>query len=585
MAIPICVGWALGDMSAGLMGATGGFTSLYGSGRPYPHRARLLAAVAVAFAAAVGLGKAVAGVPLWVVPTVAVIAMLSTWLGNALRLGPPGAYLFMLACAAGTAMPAPHISAGQAFVYVLGGGLLAWCVHMAGAAVAPRGPERAAVSQAAVAVGQFLDLTDDAARAPARQRAALALHDAWHALNSFQPAWAPHSERLNALRAATAQLHQCFAHANAGAAASEGWRAAAQVRVATLAAGQWPNAVEVEHNAVPLRHPGLAAAARQALAPGTASRQVIVRVGVAAAVAGVLGALTGLERAYWAVAAAVLMLHQGMDWARTVQRSVERTVGTWLGLVLAGAILWWSPHGLWLAVVIGLLQFAVEMLVLRNYALAAIFITAAGMTLASGGQPVASLPHFLWARGVDTLVGCAVALVTLRLMPTRPAPATVASQLQRALRAQAQLLRAMAGHTLGTASGWEARSELSCAGFALSVSEEVALWGCRVAKPGQLVWWPAVAAVQQLSYRLLSAAWVLENDAALDAPATALAGMRDPVAVAHLATELENAAQALQAQRAVHLAYDALPAYVAADVRAVFDGLSGITAAAASTRG
>ncbi len=106
MGVPVLVGWLAGDLMAGMMAATGGFTALYGRGRPYRSRAVELALVALALALVVAIGSAVSTVAWAVVPTVAVIAMLSTWLGNALRIGPPGAYMFMMACAAATAMPA-----------------------------------------------------------------------------------------------------------------------------------------------------------------------------------------------------------------------------------------------------------------------------------------------------------------------------------------------------------------------------------------------------------------------------------------------------------------------------------------------
>jgi uncharacterized membrane protein YccC len=47
MVVPILVGWAAGDVSAGLVATIGGFTSLYGSGRPYLNRAMYLGAIAV----------------------------------------------------------------------------------------------------------------------------------------------------------------------------------------------------------------------------------------------------------------------------------------------------------------------------------------------------------------------------------------------------------------------------------------------------------------------------------------------------------------------------------------------------------
>lgn len=130
---------------------------------------------------------------------------------------------------------------------------------------------------------------------------------------------------------------------------------------------------------MPQGHPGALAVLGEALRPGALSRTVVLRVGVAALVAGWLGAQFHLERSYWAVAAAVLMLHQGFDWNRTLVRSFERLLGTWVGLLLGGAIILLYPQGIWLALAVMGLQFAVEMLVVRNYALAVVFITSAAL--------------------------------------------------------------------------------------------------------------------------------------------------------------------------------------------------------------
>jgi uncharacterized membrane protein YccC len=107
-----------------------------------------------------------------------------------------------------------------------------------------------------------------------------------------------------------------------------------------------------------------------------------LRVGLAAAIAASVGAALDLERAYWIVAAAVLIVHQGWDWNRSVQRGLERIIGTLLGLALAGAVLWLAPQGLWLALMLAALQFFICMLVVGNYALAVIFITALAITMA-----------------------------------------------------------------------------------------------------------------------------------------------------------------------------------------------------------
>jgi len=77
VAVPALIGWAAGDITAGLMATIGAFTSLYGSGRPYVNRGVHLGVIAMCFSLAVALGNWAAEVP-WVgVLTVSLIAMVA----------------------------------------------------------------------------------------------------------------------------------------------------------------------------------------------------------------------------------------------------------------------------------------------------------------------------------------------------------------------------------------------------------------------------------------------------------------------------------------------------------------------------
>ncbi|MFT3668447.1 MAG: FUSC family protein [Pseudoxanthomonas sp.] len=510
MGVPVLVGGLSGHTAAGLMAATGGFTAVYGSGRPYLSRARELALIALAFATVTGFGLAVA--PLgWavVVPAVALLAMLATWFCNALQVGPPGGYLFLMACAASASMLKPPFDPWHASLLVLAGGAFAWAVHMAGALAWPRGPEKAAVAQAARAVLAFLDASGTPLRATARHEAALALHQAWSALVTYQPVAARPGGRLATLRALNRQLHLVFARA-AGTDGAASPALSDDVRRIEAQALSLPRKRSSDAPAVPpgvpVGHPGAWHALKGALIE-PASRQVILRVGVASLLAGGLGALFHLERAYWAVAAAVLMLHQGFDWTRTVVRALERLLGTWVGLLLAGAILLWHPQGLWLVLTIMLLQFVVEMLVVRHYALAVVFITGAALTLASGGHPVDAPGEYLLARGLDTLVGCAVALLVYRALPVRDDGRGLSAPMARVLHGVATLAPMLASGQVDDVAARTARRDLQRTTFAL----EQAYGAAVVASPRQRAVaedrWPLVAAVQQLAYRMLSACW------------------------------------------------------------------------------
>jgi hypothetical protein len=97
MGTPVLIGWAAGDIGAGVTAAIGAFTALYGSGRPYLNRGIELAIMAVTLAAAATLGILASPVVWAGVVTVAAVAMVAVLLCNALSVGPPGAFTITLA--------------------------------------------------------------------------------------------------------------------------------------------------------------------------------------------------------------------------------------------------------------------------------------------------------------------------------------------------------------------------------------------------------------------------------------------------------------------------------------------------------
>lgn len=510
IALPVLVASLAGAPQLGMVAAMGGLTTLYGRERPYRARAVELLVVAATFAVAVGLGHWIGDAAPWaVVPVVALFAMLTTWICNALRVGPPGAYLLMLSCAGGSAMPANGLDSPQVAALVFAGGLGAWLLHMAGALVDRRGPERRAVEAGAAAVRALVERQPAASaeeRRALRRQASLAMHGAWQALVAWQPGNA-RSGLLARQRQIAHQWHLLLAGVVDGRIGPD----AARARVAELdgwMARQEQLPLPAPNGSLPLGQPPLVVLLAQSLRAGSHERGVILRVGVAALVAGALASLAGLERSYWAIAAAVLMLHTGNDWTQTLQRALQRLVGTWTGLLLTAAVLWWHPQGLAMAGLLFLLQFTIEMLVMRNYAVAAVFITATGMTLASGGQVPPEPGSFLLARGLDTLLGCTVALAVLRWMPA----ASLRQRLDDGLAQTLQVAEALNSHLawaeLTSRPARQVRARLAHLLHGLDAAWEQ---GRRQGNAHAEHCAPVVMAVQELGYRLLATAWHLEH--------------------------------------------------------------------------
>ncbi len=285
LAAPVAIGWMLGDTAAGLTATIGGFTALYGSNRPYVSRAGHLAVVAVGFACAVALGDWAAAVPWLGVLAVSTIAMVATLLCNALAVGPPGAYMFVLACAAGTGAATAHVPSWRVGVLVLGGGALALFVHRAGALRGLRRPEKAVVSAAADAVRRYIATIGTSDEASARHAAAQALHRSWVILVNYQPAAVPPGPTLRRLRSVSRELHTIFADAMAASAENRPVGKASVERVAQLAdTNRLAPRPRVER--IPLGRPGPKILIHQAMSPKSGQLIVVVRVGVAVLIAG-----------------------------------------------------------------------------------------------------------------------------------------------------------------------------------------------------------------------------------------------------------------------------------------------------------
>jgi uncharacterized membrane protein YccC len=516
MGLPVVTGWAVNDISAGLMATLGAFTALYGSGRPYLSRLRLLSTLACCFSLAVWLGGSAASAasPWPPILVVALIAAIGTLLCNALRVGPPGAYMIVLVCAAGTFMRTEGLDPGRTAILTLAGGLLAVLIHMSGALVRPRAPEKRAVAAAAQAVVDFISAAGSPREAVAQHVAAAALHHAWSLLVTYQPIEPRPGTTLHRLRVVNRRINELFADVNGKLSRHERLPGSAMddARLFARQAQEAKAGAETGDIVVPLGHFNAVEALRQSISPASPQLRIALRVGFATLLAGAAASELGLERAYWTMAAAVLMLHQGLDLVRTVQRGLERMLGTWAGLIIAWGIISLHPTGLGLAVVLMTFQFLIELFVLRNYAIAVAFITPVALTIAAGGQAVSDVPHLLLARGVDTTLGCAVALLVLVMTMPRQAARHVYPALRRVITAADLVLACLERDSVTDAPAKAARRDLQHASIALLQSYDDSIGASFNERHIAEGFWPAVVASQRLAYGILAACWEVEQN-------------------------------------------------------------------------
>jgi uncharacterized membrane protein YccC len=512
-------GWAFYDLAAGLIATMGAFTALYGSDRPYRNRAALLGAVVAGFVVCVTTGVLAAT---WLTPWPGILvaaagATVAAFLCSAARTGPPGAYLFALATAASTSMHS--VAPSQVALSVALGGIIGFALQTVGALWRPHGPEEQAVARAAEAVADFVDHAQNDSHDILRHATASSLYESWTALVGRQPSSTLADGKLHRLRALNRELHRLFGNAivTANLGATPDPAASAKAREIARVVRDPPAVGSGDKLNEPLSYIGGLSALKASLQWGATPLRIAMRVGIAALIAGFFGALIGLDRSYWAIAAAVLMLYQGFDWSRTFQRGLERVAGTLVGLLLAWLLLGLGPGGLTLIVMLTGLQFIIEMVVVRNYALAAVFITPAALLIATGARPVDDLPLLLQTRGLDTLIGCAIGLIVL-FFSSSVSTSRLRENLSKTLIAAARVVPFLAHGEVTDEAARSARRTLRNSALSLQQLYDEQAAGLRQGRDGAVSFWPATVIVQRIAFEILATCWEMEAAGAAATP-------------------------------------------------------------------
>jgi len=128
-------------------------------------------------------------------------------------------------------------------------------------------------------------------------------------------------------------------------------------------------------------------------------------IGLVMGLALLLAHLLKLNNPYWVPISCIAVM-QGANRRHVWQRSLQRILGTFIGLGLGWLILSFHPTAIAVCLSILLLQFIVEMLIVRHYGLAVIFITPLTLLLAEAGRAMTADPGALIsARFIDIVLG------------------------------------------------------------------------------------------------------------------------------------------------------------------------------------
>lgn len=173
-----------------------------------------------------------------------------------------------------------------------------------------------------------------------------------------------------------------------------------------------------------------------------------VRLAIVVVVAEVIALRTPLERGYWVALTAAIVLRP--DFSATLGRGLARTVGTSLGVLLAGLLaIALHPSNVAVVIAIGILAFGCCATFQVSYVLFTALLT--GLVVLLVGIITPGTFSTALARLLDTVIGGGLALIAYALWPTW--------STTTAPRAFAALLDAQAAYVSATLAMWAGHAE------------------------------------------------------------------------------------------------------------------------------
>ncbi|MFF2445869.1 FUSC family protein [Neobacillus sp. NPDC058068] len=535
-AIPALIGLLSGNLAYGMQAGIGGFTFLYVFNEPYAQRAKKLFWVMIGLSLSVGLGTMLAPYPWLFALMVGVIGAVGTFIFGALQIPGPAAVFFVLCFSMTSGMPIDPALAPLRASLVLLGGLLSWVIGMAGWLYQPHAPEMRAVKKVYSELACFLDSIGTADYNQARHRTVMQMRATDDILLAGYISWRS-TDLFNRLILLNNHANEIFIHVmerfseQSGklphelAAAVRGIVHSIDHKMDTRFTFRQPDEMDegidrlfrkiFDADAI-LNEPvskinqdikifkrSLPTVFGGAFDKNSVVFLSAVRYGAILTIAAIVAYSFDFYRSYWIpLSCAAVML--GSTIISTFHRAIQRTLGTIIGILAASIVLSANPQGIFIILIIFSLTTLTELYIVRNYALAAMFITPNALLIAESSTHLHKLSIFATARITDVLIGCFIGLIGTYLTGRRSASSRLPHAIAKTIRSQMQYFQVLfsaqsKGYSFGKI---QAQSKMHTNFDNLKIIYTTALGEIPNNKTALAELWPAIFSMEQLRFHL-----------------------------------------------------------------------------------
>lgn len=474
MALPIFMGIWLDQLQYGLIAGLGGFTYLYAFSLPYAHLSKRLLFVGVSIILSAFLGSLLSPYPLMVAIVMGLISGIMLFIFNALKFVGPSSIFFVLIFALTADMPETDF-AGALFraSLVTLGTILSWLIAMSGFLINPHRPEIKIIQRAYQQLTKLTESVGTEQFSDQKYRTMSLFKETIDTLIAGELPWKPSATYKRLLHLAI-EGNEYFLYLmnHYGDAKTplpkECTEYLTSVETALKIRLKDKNRI-IEPREVPaLKDKALEAQLQDiekvltepisALKPvklesKTTIKDILgnafdrnslvfitaLRFGVITTIAAMIAYSFDFTRSYWIPLSCVAVM-AGESMIATFHRALQRSAGTFIGIIIASCILYFKPSGYPIALFILFFTATIELCIVKNYGLAVIFITPNALILAetiTGGE--FSFFHFSSARMIDVVIGSTIGIIGVLLMGKRSASVRIPRILMRTLRNQSQM--------------------------------------------------------------------------------------------------------------------------------------------------
>ena len=473
--LPVIIGLLFGHLEYGLIAGLGGFTYLYVFNIPYAQRAKKLFFVVLGMTFVTVLGTITAPYPLAVAILIGVIGAAALFIFGALRIAGPSAIFFVLVFAMTSGMTVDPelalIRAGLVFV----GGSLSWVIAMIGWFFNPHGPEEDVIKRVYLELAVFIDSVGTDTFDESRHSMMSVLNDSdetltvgfisWWETDLFKRLYLLNQQAntiftyilnhfLDTREKLPPELGQMVRELAHSFNRKETDAAYKRILQPTELDEEVSQLFSMVYDADALMNEPVTKinqsiqisklSAKTRFGGAFDKNSIVfisaVRFGFITIIAAIIAFELDLARSYWVPLSCVAVM-SGATIVSTHHRSIQRGIGTVIGILIASLILALEPSGYIIAIFVLILTFITELFIVKNYGLAALFFTPNALLMAeSTSEGSFSFAYFASARIIDVIIGSVIGLIGVWLVGRKSASSRIPHLITKTIRSQAQLL-------------------------------------------------------------------------------------------------------------------------------------------------